>query len=1027
MKFAQVPGVKRTFLVGDGREYNVLLIVPDMEDPVLRDQSAKGKMQEYFQRLVTAANSDLAPYERVVNFALLPRDFSLDREELTPKGSFRRKTIEKNFATIIEEQYKRKTIELEFGSYKILIPRWFFRDLGVLETDISVIPDGLFNQRNGRFLPIEEHKSHQRVRLGDLEYIFRGKVIDLGMFARQPKLWLGNSTLTRFCPCREGWETPMKQVDERVFIPPHVAHDGDIPIASAPTALRNMRLLEINELVQKALFEGPSEALEAVEKLGEILANSEERMGTLIRYRLETLAHHPSEGVRCAAYRILLLDRPMPDYGRAFPAFIESGLPFLNEESIRMIAQKDLKQRRLEALRRRMHSYRTTLDWPGDENTREQFKRIFNMLVKFVREHREYYAQVRSELACWVLHHDDQQLADDAKEKLLDMVTWYESTLSHDPLGNEWAEWEKRLVFDDNVTQKGRERIRKVLEGTTFLKQSVILAYDGDDFALEKVPANGIWISRILSHHQFQRYRMSVNVEGGRHFDLQLLLREDFEEEHVIETMYWSMAIAGYPFRTPPLPRFGCCRPELGAMSLVFLSDLTVWERIREYAGRLEQYRDIEPPNTWRKLFIRAFATIFKAWNAGGKRVIPGHLSAANVVVPGLDFRVGAAILSLTNWSEYRTPGDLIIPIVRNFYRKTIAHYPWCEEDLDYRWIYDGAIEALGQYGGIEFLQKLYSDLQEAEYGAERDNLEISLADYLNLRREEYYVPLPVQNAIDRFREMLRFSPRMAPRGREELLLQLFRAYRLGRYPEIARYHFYRHTYFYHAKKRVRKAFDALLEKMFRDPDRPATQRVELSDLHASLENAADREVFSRLVFPRHGRRRPVEVMTVGQQETPTVIVQSEIEDRYGKQYIIREPLDPSEIAQVYRLFYQEKYPKEVSEQDYFYVALDDRERIVAGLCYQTQGADVVSVEAMAVTKPLQRRGLGGALLDDVCARMAERGVDVVKLHFLLRELGSRVGFALDERWGGLVRVLTPEDRLVTDERVSPDHQLPRP
>jgi len=37
-KLAPVPGIARSFLVGDGREYNVLLIVPDLDDPVLKER-----------------------------------------------------------------------------------------------------------------------------------------------------------------------------------------------------------------------------------------------------------------------------------------------------------------------------------------------------------------------------------------------------------------------------------------------------------------------------------------------------------------------------------------------------------------------------------------------------------------------------------------------------------------------------------------------------------------------------------------------------------------------------------------------------------------------------------------------------------------------------------------------------------------------------------------------------------------------------------------------------------------------------
>jgi len=111
-RFLGVPGIKRTFLVGDHRAYNVLLIVPDFEDPVLRSTYDEESRQEYFNQIAAAANQNLASFERVVNFVLLERDFEIERGELTPKGSFRRSAVEKNFAKTIEALYASPEIEL---------------------------------------------------------------------------------------------------------------------------------------------------------------------------------------------------------------------------------------------------------------------------------------------------------------------------------------------------------------------------------------------------------------------------------------------------------------------------------------------------------------------------------------------------------------------------------------------------------------------------------------------------------------------------------------------------------------------------------------------------------------------------------------------------------------------------------------------------------------------------------------------------------------------------------------------------
>jgi long-chain acyl-CoA synthetase len=149
-KLAHVPGIARSFVVGDGRDYNVLLIVPDLTDPVLSGDVSLEETQEYFQQIVSTANNDLAPYERVVNFSILERDFEQDRSELTPKGSFNRKNIQKNFAELIEGLYEKNFVELAVGDLSVKIPRWFFRDLGILEPDIVAQSEGLLNRRAQR-------------------------------------------------------------------------------------------------------------------------------------------------------------------------------------------------------------------------------------------------------------------------------------------------------------------------------------------------------------------------------------------------------------------------------------------------------------------------------------------------------------------------------------------------------------------------------------------------------------------------------------------------------------------------------------------------------------------------------------------------------------------------------------------------------------------------------------------------------------------------------------------------------------
>ena len=246
----------------------------------------------------------------------------------------------------------------------------------------------------------------------------------------------------------------------------------------------------------------------------------------------------------------------------------------------------------------------------------------------------------------------------------------------------------------------------------------------------------------------------------------------------------------------------------------------------------------------------------------------------------------------------------------------------------------------------------------------------------------------------------------MTHQARAELIDGLIGLYRLERYGEVARYTLYRHTYFSSAEPAALESYDALLEALYRHPDRLATSLVELSDLQNALTSAEDRDAFSRLVFPQAHRPQPLEVYTIGESEHKQVVVRTHLTDIQGEPYDIREPIEPEEIGQIYRLFFQEHFPKTVSELDRYLLVLDSTERIVAGLCYRRQDRDVVHMEGMVTATPLTGRGIATALLEDFVTRLASHGIKVLKTGFIMREFCEKRGFRVDRRWGGLVRFL---------------------
>jgi long-chain acyl-CoA synthetase len=113
----QDPLILQALVVGDGRSYLSALIVPNLDvlGAELRSRGLAVTAPELslrhpetlalYRERIDRQLAQVAPYEQVRRFTLLPRGFSIEAGELTPKLSLRRQEIGKHFAAEIEALY----------------------------------------------------------------------------------------------------------------------------------------------------------------------------------------------------------------------------------------------------------------------------------------------------------------------------------------------------------------------------------------------------------------------------------------------------------------------------------------------------------------------------------------------------------------------------------------------------------------------------------------------------------------------------------------------------------------------------------------------------------------------------------------------------------------------------------------------------------------------------------------------------------------------------------------------------------
>ena len=117
-KYKESIFIEQIMVLGENRKFPSALIVPNFEtlktwagrkgitftsnEEIIKNEQVLTKYNE----VIEAANVGFGKWEQVKRFALLPKEWSIDGGELTPKLSLKRKVITEKNNGVIEKIYK---------------------------------------------------------------------------------------------------------------------------------------------------------------------------------------------------------------------------------------------------------------------------------------------------------------------------------------------------------------------------------------------------------------------------------------------------------------------------------------------------------------------------------------------------------------------------------------------------------------------------------------------------------------------------------------------------------------------------------------------------------------------------------------------------------------------------------------------------------------------------------------------------------------------------------------------------------
>jgi long-chain acyl-CoA synthetase len=115
--YLKSPRIEQVFLVGDKREYITAIIVPSkdtLQETFKLDEAFFEKPEQFIDdkeivewigQDIKRLSGELAKFERIKNFKVKRKPFSMDEGEITPTMKAKRKVIEKKYAADIDEMY----------------------------------------------------------------------------------------------------------------------------------------------------------------------------------------------------------------------------------------------------------------------------------------------------------------------------------------------------------------------------------------------------------------------------------------------------------------------------------------------------------------------------------------------------------------------------------------------------------------------------------------------------------------------------------------------------------------------------------------------------------------------------------------------------------------------------------------------------------------------------------------------------------------------------------------------------------
>lgn len=1015
--FRDFASVNRVFLVGDHRSYNTALIYPnlDFEEVDLRNMCSDD-LRNHYRSLVITANTFLSPFERIVDFAVIDRDFDAEQGELTPKNTYRRKTIERNFTDIIRTLYQRMTLSV--GGVEVTVPNWVFQALGVTAQDLIVDGDTLkFTEPN---VALEIHRvSDQVIRVGQVLYRLNSdRPLNLGSLLSVPRLWLGNEALVAFAPLEPEQRSFKRRRQLNIFwdrrIDPYEPSEDDRRHLVSLLRSVDPDLMDLHRAALCIDSDDNRDAVGALKCFEHVLETSDPDIVEESLRILRRASQSPSTAVIRRAFQVLAAHERGPGYRAMISRFLDVLPELFDLDTTGLLAERTLSAEQLHAFFAEAERRWTSAEDPSDVGVAGS---LLTFLAEYGAQHPTSYRRVRAFItrAALTASEDDiRAVAGTALEHMLAGFRAWLGALSRiavDPETGFEYRWDDVVAFADDVDEGAKERLLGALRSTPMLREGIFLFSRGASISLSDILPGGVWIRHLGTDHGKSVYRVAVKTRSRDQYDLAVNLNRDLESFQVEEEIDWLVVCGSAPGRGPLVEEFGGWWPEHGLWTEEFIGGDTLDRALKRMARRpesLEQLQNLWPHTAWATM-----AAYIDFWDRTGRRLEIADPNPGNVVVPLHDYQTDARLVSITSRKAYSSMTSMLKRFKDTFIDVVESEYACIKGSATWDLPCSALLEVVGEKEGVSLLQGVVADPASESMGKFRQQA----SRFLSSVTERGFLPKRLFFAAQRFRRWDNLNPEATTHAKAKTLQEIYTTYGLEalqeHYPE-ARARFFRETVFRKAPANLVEGLEKIIHRLRHRRLESDELSAAVADLRAHLSLDIDDDYFlARLSYP-HLRPEDealfVAASTGGGQQSEIVVT---YEDNEGDLLRIRHAISAKEIGRLHRLFLAAKLSVQFRQEHRFLVAVNERGRLVGGLFYEVNtDARTAHMDKVVVSDHFHGRGIAGQLLEELCHRMRSSGATSVTTGFFRPQFFYRYGFTIEKRYAGLVRRLDlPQDQ----------------